>query len=242
MITSPNDPTVYGYPHFPDTQAAVLLVDKPTGLSSFSVIRRLRRILGVRKIGHAGTLDPLATGMLICLVGKATKRMESFMGMDKVYTGVIRLGQTTASYDAETPVEVEVDAGAVTEEQLEAARRHFLGRQEQLPPMYSAVKVGGERLYRKARRGEEVQRKPRAIEISRFTLGARVGNDLPFEVACTKGTYIRTLAHDFGALLGVGGHLTALRRTAIGPYTVDAAWTLEALAEAAEARSEEPAP
>lgn len=213
-----------------------MLVDKPKGISSFTVIRQLRRILGVRKIGHAGTLDPMATGLLIVLVGKATKRMEAFMGMDKVYSGVIRLGATTASYDAETPAETQTDASSVSEGELEAARQSFLGRQEQIPPMYSAVKIGGERLYKKARRGEAIERPPRSIEISRFTLGPRDGDDIPFEVACTKGTYVRSLAHDFGARLGVGGYLAALRREAIGPYPVDSAWTLDALAAAAPAQ------
>lgn len=226
---------MYGFPDFPDLGEAVVLVDKPDGFSSFTVIRRLRGILGVRKIGHAGTLDPMATGLLICLVGKATKRMETFMGMDKVYTGTIRLGATTASYDAETPAEAHVDASGVTDADLEAVRQSFLGRQEQIPPMYSAVKIGGERLYKKARRGEAIERPARSIEISRFTLGPRIGDDIPFEVACTKGTYIRTLAHDVGARLGVGGYLTALRREAIGPYRVEAAWTLDALADAASA-------
>jgi len=232
----PAEPSVYGYPNFPDLSDAVVLVDKPDGFSSFTVIRRLRGILGIRKIGHAGTLDPMATGLLICLVGKATKRMETFMGMDKVYTGTIRLGATTASYDAETPAEAHTDASGVSKADLDAVRQSFLGRQEQIPPMYSAVKIGGERLYKKARRGEAIERPARTIEIARFTLGPRVGDDVPFEVACTKGTYIRTLAHDFGARLGVGGYLTALRRVAIGPYRVEGAWALDALAAAAPAR------
>jgi tRNA pseudouridine55 synthase len=214
---------------------AVLLVDKPVGGSSFAVIRRLRRLLGVRKIGHAGTLDPMASGLLICLVGKATKRMEAFMGMDKTYAGTMRLGETTRSFDAETPVEERRDAGRIGPGELEAVRQTFLGRQEQRPPMYSAVKVGGERLYRKARRGESVDRPARHVEIHRFDLGERVVDDLPFEVACTKGTYIRSLVHDFGERLGVGAHLIALRRTGIGSYRVESAWTLEQLAEAAGA-------
>ncbi len=228
---------MFGYPDVPDcSRGAVLLIDKPAGTSSFGVIRRLRPILGIRKIGHAGTLDPMATGLLICLVGKATKQMESFMGMDKVYTGTMRLGETTPSYDAETPVDDPAvalpDIESITPERIEEVRLSFLGDQQQLPPMYSAVKVGGERLYKKARRGEEIVRRPRHVHIASFNVGAREGRDLPFEVACTKGTYIRTLAHDFGGRLGVGAHLVALRRTAIGPYRVEHAWTLDALAEA----------
>jgi tRNA pseudouridine55 synthase len=207
-------------------------MDKPHGMSSFGVIRRLRRFLGVKKIGHAGTLDPAATGLLICLVGRpATRLQDHFMGLRKTYTGTLRLGQTTASYDAESEVVEERDASAVTDEAIEAARQQFVGEIEQCPPMYSAVKMGGERLYKKARRGETVERPPRPVTIYRFDVEKR-GEELDFVVECSKGTYIRTLAHDLGQALGVGAHLTALRRTAIGPYHVDAAWTLEALAEA----------
>lgn len=235
MTASPlqDAPPVVGAPDVPrQLENLVLLVDKPPAWSSFDVIRRLRRTLGVRKIGHAGTLDPMATGLLICLVGKATKQMEAFMGLPKEYEGVLRLGETTASYDAETPVEEVRPWEHVTAEALERARTALTGSLQQLPPMYSAVKVGGERLYRKARRGEEIERPARTVEIYSFELTGRQGPDCSFRVACSKGTYIRTLAHDFGALLGTGAHLVALRRTAIGPYRVERAWTVEALAEA----------
>jgi tRNA pseudouridine55 synthase len=212
--------------------AAILLVDKPAGMSSFGVIRRLRRFLGVKKIGHAGTLDPAATGLLICLVGRpATKLQAHFMGLRKTYTGTLRLGQTTESYDAESDVVETRDASGVTDDALEAARQRLVGEIEQRPPMYSAVKVGGERLYKKARRGETVERVARPVTVYRFDVERR-GEDVDFVVECSKGTYIRTLAHDLGQALGVGAHLTALRRTAIGPYRVEAAWTLEGLAEA----------
>lgn len=216
----------------PTLERVVLPIDKPYGWSSFKVIRRLRRILGIRKIGHAGTLDPMATGMLICLVGRATKMMERFMQLPKSYEGVIRLGETTPSYDAETEVELRQDVDHLTPSDLEAARAMFVGEIDQLPPMYSAVKVGGERLYKKARRGEEIERRPRRVVIDRFTIGERDGADVPFRVDCSKGTYIRSLAHDFGQALGVGAHLVALRRTAIGPFSVDDAWTIEALKRA----------
>lgn len=222
-----------------DGRPAILLVDKPLGMSSFGVIRRLRHFLGVKKIGHAGTLDPAATGLLICLVGRpATRLQDHFMGLGKTYTGTLRLGQTTASYDAESEVVEEHDASGVTDEAIEAARRQFLGEIEQRPPMYSAVKMGGERLYKKARRGETVERPPRPVTIYRFDVERR-GDDVDFEVECSKGTYIRTLAHDLGQVLGVGAHLTALRRTAIGPYRVEKAWTLEALAEAVASPKEQ---
>jgi tRNA pseudouridine55 synthase len=213
-------------------------LDKPKGMSSFGVVKKLRWLLGKAglpegqrraKVGHAGTLDPMATGLLLCLVGKATKEQDAFMEMRKVYTGTLRLGQTTASFDAETPVEEERDASGVTGDDLDAARAQFTGPITQLAPMYSAVKVGGERLYKKARRGETVEREPRRVEVYSFDLTARRGADVDFRVACSKGTYIRSLAHDLGQALGVGAHLTALRREAIGEYEVGAAWTLDAL-------------
>ena len=211
-------------------------MDKPQGLTSFDVIRRLRRALDVKKMGHAGTLDPMATGLLIVLVGReATRLQDTFMGFPKVYSGTIRLGQTTASYDAESPVEEERSVEGVTQEALEAARQRFLGEIEQVPPMYSAVKVGGERLYKKARRGEEIEREPRRVSVERFDLGALRGRDVDFEVACSKGTYVRSLAHDLGQALGVGAHLVALRREAIGPFRADEACTLDALTERAPA-------
>jgi tRNA pseudouridine55 synthase len=212
---------------------AVLLMDKPGGLSSFDVIRRLRPLLDTKKIGHAGTLDPMATGLLICLVGRqATRLQDQFMGLPKTYTGTLRLGEATPSYDAESDVIERVDASHVTDEQLDTVRQPLVGEIEQRPPMYSAVKVGGERLYKKARRGESVERQPRPVSVYRFDLTARRGADVDFLIECSKGTYVRTLAHDLGQALGVGAHLTALRRTAIGPFGVDEAWTLEALRDA----------
>ncbi len=230
-------------------EAAILLVDKPGGLSSFDVIRRLRPLLGTKKIGHAGTLDPAATGLLICLVERdATRLQDQFMGLPKTYTGTIRLGQTTDSYDADGEVVETRDASGVTDADLDAARQAFLGEIEQRPPMFSAVKVGGERLYKKARRGETVARAARPVTVYRFDLVARHGDasrrdgarsdDVDFVVECSKGTYVRTLAHDLGQALGVGAHLAALRRTAIGPFGVDEAWTLDALREAVRQRAD----
>lgn len=226
---------IFGAPHLPPSwERVVLLIDKPKGWSSFDVIRRLRRLLPVRKIGHAGTLDPMATGLLICLVGRATKLMESFMGQPKVYTGTLRLGEETPSYDADTDVSERRPWAHITEADLETARQQFLGDIEQITPMYSAVKVKGERLYKKARRGEEVARPPRQVHVERFELTGREGADVSFEVACSKGTYIRSLAHEMGQVLGVGAHLVALRRTAIGPQRVEDAWALDELAQALE--------
>jgi tRNA pseudouridine55 synthase len=220
-------------PHLPEfPERAVLLVDKPKGWTSFDVIRRLRRTLGVRKMGHAGTLDPMATGLLIVLVGRATKLMNRFMMLPKVYEGTLRLGEVTPTYDAESEVTERRDATVITESALESARTRFLGEIEQQPPAYSAVKVGGERLYKKARRGEEVERPLRKVRIDEFDILDRQGVDVSFRVRCSKGTYIRSLAHDLGTALGVGAHLVALRRTAIGSYTVDHAWTIAGLEQA----------
>ncbi|MEP0545790.1 MAG: tRNA pseudouridine(55) synthase TruB [Rhodothermales bacterium] len=226
IVTRTDQPPIGGGP-------AVLLMDKPGGLSSFDVIRRLRPLLGTKKIGHAGTLDPMATGLLICLVGRqATRLQDQFMGLPKTYTGTLRLGEVTPSYDAESEVIERVDASHVTDEQLDAVRQPLLGEIEQQPPMYSAVKVGGERLYKKARRGETIERVARPVSVYRFDLTARRGADVDFLIECSKGTYVRTLAHDLGQALGVGAHLTALRRAAIGPFGVDEAWGLEALRDA----------
>lgn len=221
---------VFGSDALPDTfDEAVLLIDKPQGRTSFDVVRHVRRWADRKKVGHAGTLDPNATGLLIILVGRATKRMESFMSLPKEYVGTLRLGEVTPSYDPETDVTERHDWQHVTDAMLDDAREPFLGTIEQRPPMYSAVKVGGERLYKKARRGEKVERPPRQVTIDAFEIIERDGQDVTFRVECSKGTYIRSLAHDYGQELGVGAHLTALRRTAIGPYEVADAWTLDQL-------------
>lgn len=222
-----------------DFNAVVLPIDKPAGWTSFGVIKKLRGMLRVRKIGHAGTLDPMATGVLICLVGKATKQMERFMHMRKTYEGTIRLGEQTPSYDAETEVTHSTPADHLTIEEIETACTSYVGDIEQIPPMYSAVKVKGERLYKKARRGEIIERKARPVTIYNFDVLGREGNDVHFRVACSKGTYIRSLAHDVGAQLGVGGHLVALRRTAIGDISVDDTWSLETLSQTVAANQED---
>lgn len=215
----------------PDTLfGRAVLVDKPAGWTSFDVVKKLRALTEIRKIGHAGTLDPQATGLLICCVGRpATREIEHFQDMPKSYEGVFRLGETTPSYDAETEVEERRDIGHVTDRMIEDALPTFVGAIRQKPPMYSAVKVDGERLYEKARRGEEVQRPERDVDVERFEMIDRDGPDVRFEVDCSKGTYVRSLVHDLGQQLGVGAHLTELRRTAIGPYRVDQAYRMDEL-------------
>ena len=215
-------------------EPAAFLVDKPPGMTSFGVVKKVRWALGVKKVGHAGTLDPMATGLLIVLVGRgATRQQDRFMGLPKVYTGTVRLGETTASFDADTPVEETRDAGAVTDAQIADGVAQLTGEIQQVPPVYSAIKRGGERLYKKARRGETVEIQPRPTTVYRFDVVERRGPDLDVRVECSKGTYVRSLAHDLGQIVGAGGHLVALRREAIGPFGVAEAWGLDALAAAA---------
>lgn len=217
----------------------VLPVDKPQGWTSFDVLRRLKRALGVRKMGHAGTLDPMATGLLMVLIGRATKLQDQFMNLEKEYEGVIRLGEITASFDAETEVQERNDWTVVSDADLDHARSCFVGPIIQRTPVYSAVKVGGERLYKKARRGEHVVTPERSVTIDHFELTGRQGADISFHVHCSKGTYIRSLAHEFGQAVGVGAHLVALRRTAIGNFSIDDAWQIPTIESAVASLIEE---
>lgn len=226
---------VFKRPDLPNTpeDGAALLVDKPSGPTSFDVIEIVREGTGIGTVGHAGTLDPMATGLLILLVSRpATRLQEAFMQLPKEYEGTMRFGERTPSLDTETDVVEETDPSHITRDDLEAIRPHFIGGIQQVPPMYSAVKVDGERLYEKARRGETVDRPPREVHIDQFELLEWTPPDLRFRVQCSKGTYIRSLARDMGDELDVGGHLRALRRTSVGPYVTDNAWPLEALREA----------
>lgn len=207
----------------------VILIDKPLEWTSFDVVKKIRNIIQIKKVGHAGTLDPLATGLLILCTGKKTKSIDSYMAEEKEYTGTFTIGQTTPTFDLESEPTKAVDTSQITQEALDQARDQFVGTIEQLPPMHSAIKVGGKRLYELARKGETIERKTRSVTISEFEL---TKIDLPiisFKVVCSKGTYIRSLANDFGEALGVGGHLSSLRRTRIGEYHVDNAYNLEEL-------------
>ena len=204
----------------PKELEGVLLVDKPTGFTSHDVVARLRRKLAMKRIGHAGTLDPMATGLLIMLVGKATRISQYLTNLDKEYAGTIELGKITNSQDAD---------GEVMEEQVRAAMQTFLGDQYQTPPMFSAIKVDGVPLYKMARKGEEVEREPRFIRVSSYELTRFAPPQLDFRMRCSKGTYVRTLAHDLGQKLGCGAHLCALRRTATDKFRIEAALPLEEL-------------
>lgn len=211
-------------------EGAALLVDKVSGATSFDVVALVRKGTGISKVGHAGTLDPLATGLLIVLVARpATRLQEAFMHHPKTYRATIRLGEKTPSHDVETDVVERVDVSSLSRPQIESARDEYLGALWQIPPMYSAVKVDGERLYEKARRGETTERPPRRVRVDAFELIDWRPPDLRVHIRCSKGTYVRALARDLGADLGVGAHLTALRRLAIGPYAVENAWALDDL-------------
>ena len=203
-----------------------ILIDKPKGWTSFDVVKKIRNRIKA-KIGHAGTLDPLATGILILATGKFTKRIDEVQGLSKWYEGIIEIGKTTPSYDLETEFDSETAIDHITTENLEAARDRLSGSIVQLPPSHSAVRIDGERAYKKARRREEVKMRPRNIEIHAFEITKVDLPDVYFRIHCSKGTYIRSMAFDFGKILGVGGYLKELRRTAIGDFQVDDAYKMD---------------
>lgn len=216
------------------TEAGLVVVDKPAGVTSHDVVGRCRRIFGTRKVGHAGTLDPMATGVLVVGIERATKILGLLTATDKSYAATMRLGQTTSTEDAEGEVLQTVSADDVTEAQVQQAVAALRGEIAQVPSAVSAVKVGGKRAYKLAREGQTVELAPRNVHIGRFDVVAvrRVDGliDVDVEVDCSSGTYIRALARDIGAALGVGGHLTALRRTRVGRFGLDEAHTLDDLA------------
>jgi tRNA pseudouridine55 synthase len=202
--------------------SGLLLIDKPAGITSHDAVARVRRVLGVRKAGHSGTLDPFATGLLLIGVGRATRLLRFLGELPKVYEGIGHLGVETDTLDA-TGAVVRESPVDVAEGRLEASMARFVGDIQQIPPAYSAVKVGGQRLYRAARRGEPVQAAPRTVHVHRFALQRFDQPRFEFEVTCSGGTYVRSLVADVGRDLGCGGHLERLRRTAIGPFRVEAA-------------------
>src|SRR6185437_6644025 len=210
-------------------QGQVLLIDKPLGWTSFDVVRKLRGLVRTKKIGHAGTLDPLATGLLILCTGKYTKRINEYMAREKEYTGTIHLGAVTPTYDLESDPRDLRDASAVTlEGAVEVIGRQFTGEILQIPPAHSAIKVGGKRVYELARKGKEVKLEPRPVVIKEFEVVSLRLPELSFRVVCSTGTYIRSLANDLGAVLGCGGYLSSLRRTRIGEFRVGDALTMAA--------------
>ena len=214
-------------------QGQVLLIDKPLGWSSFQAVNSLKWSIRKKfdlkkiKIGHAGTLDPLATGLLLICTGKATKTINKLQGQVKEYTGTITLGGTTPSYDLETEVDKKYPIDHISEEMIHNTTSLFIGDIEQIPPVFSALKKDGKRLYEYAREGKEVEIKKRAVSISEFEITQIQLPEIEFRVVCSKGTYIRSLAHDFGKELNSGAHLSKLKRTKIGDYNVDKAITPE---------------
>lgn len=221
-------------------KGATLLVDKPADWTSFDVVNKirgaLRRRLQIKKIkvGHSGTLDPMATGLLIICTGGHTKKLTELTGLQKEYTGTMTLGACTPSYDAETPIEATFPTGHIDSALLEEVRQRFLGDIEQIPPMFSAIKVDGQPLYKRARKGETVAIAPRPVTIYDFQLTRVELPEIDFYVKCSKGTYIRSLAHDFGKALDSGAYLSRLRRISIGNFQIEDAWKLEKLVEMIE--------
>ncbi|MBL4575918.1 MAG: tRNA pseudouridine(55) synthase TruB [Opitutaceae bacterium] len=210
----------------------VLLVDKPSGMTSHDVVSRIRRIFKMKRVGHAGTLDPLATGLLILLIGKATKLSQFLMSLDKVYEGTVKLGESTTTQDAEGEVLSTRPVPELSKEDVEAHTAGFIGDQYQIPPMYSAIKIDGVPLYKLARKGKTIEREPRFIRVSAFDVLKYSSPLIDIKVHCSKGTYVRTLVHDLGEKIGCGGHLVALRRTASDNFSIDKAHTLKTLEEA----------
>lgn len=208
-------------------EGRVLLINKPLQWTSFDVVNKLRNKLKTKKIGHAGTLDPLATGLLIICVGKKTKQIESFMGLEKEYTGTFVLGQTTPSYDLETEVSEPKDISGVTEDAINKVIQSLTGKIQQLPPLHSAIKIGGKRAYKFARKGKEVELKHREVEVKQFEVTGIQLPQLHFRIVCSKGTYIRSLARDLGEGLGVGAYLSQLCRTRIGEHKLENALTID---------------
>lgn len=215
-------------------ESGIFLLDKPQTWTSFDVVAKMRNLLRIKKIGHAGTLDPMATGLLIVCVGRAaTSQIDSFMGMEKTYLATLRLGEVTPSFDADSEVTERKEASHIEMHDLEALTSQFSGEIQQQPPAFSAIKVGGERLYKKARRGDENIEVPwRTVQIHELKWLEKHGNDVSFLVRCSKGTYIRSIAHDIGQALGVGAHLIQLQRTQIGDFNIENAWTLDQLKSA----------
>ena len=209
----------------------VLLIDKPIGWTSFKVVHIVRKLTGAKKVGHAGTLDPRATGLLILCTGKKTKEITKYQDGEKTYTGTITLGKSTPSMDLETEVIEEKSIEEVTEEKILKMKETFTGEIFQTPPMYSALKVNGKTLYNLARKGKTVERQPRKVTVSKFVISNIELPEIHFEIACSKGTYIRVIANDLGEKLGCGGVLSSLRRTKIGAFSVDQSLKMEEFEE-----------
>ena len=216
----------------------IILIDKPQGWTSHDVVGKLRGILHERRIGHSGTLDPLATGLLVVFIGRATRAVEFAEADRKEYIAGLRLGMSTDTQDITGRI-ISKETDIPDEPEVRIAIERFRGELEQIPPMYSAVKIGGKKLYELARKGESIERKPRHITIFGLEITGRSDNDYILDVVCSKGTYIRTLCHDIGAAMGCGGWMSSLRRTKSGVFSVDNAYTIAEIQEAADRGEEE---
>lgn len=236
------DKSIKEFPKFDFTSGEVLLINKPYQWTSFDVVGKIRNSLKPLKlkVGHAGTLDPLATGLLIICTGKLTKQIDSYQAEAKEYTGTFTLGATTPSYDMETTVNQTFEITHISEEDIKLATQHFIGELDQYPPAHSAIKINGERLYLKARRGEDVVLKTRKVIISEFEITRIALPEVDFRVVCSKGTYIRSLAHDFGKALNNGAYLSKLRRTKSGNFSVDNAFEVMELVNHIKEIKQEP--
>jgi tRNA pseudouridine55 synthase len=217
-------------------EGEVLLVDKPVGWTSFDVVNKIRYAIQKKhklkiKVGHAGTLDPLATGLLIICTGKFTKKAEEYQGFDKTYTGSFLLGKTTPSYDLETAFDSENSLDNISDELIHQTALKFLGQQAQIPPVFSAIKVGGKVAHKEARLGNNIELKPREVTLHKFSITNILFPEVDFEVSSSKGTYIRSLAHDFGKALGCGACLSSLRRTEVGEWKIADALSVEKIIE-----------
>ncbi|WP_111669733.1 tRNA pseudouridine(55) synthase TruB [Algoriphagus litoralis] len=222
-----------------ETYGEVFLIDKPLEWTSFDVVKKVRNALRIKKVGHAGTLDPLATGLLIVCAGKQTKQIETYMGQEKEYSGTFVIGATTESFDLEKPVIPVSDPSHITLAHVTSAAAQLTGNILQVPPMHSAIKVDGKRVYESARKGIEVKMEARPVEVREFEITSFLGNEVGFRISCSKGTYIRSLARDLGEILGVGAYMSSLRRTRIGNFSVKDAHQLPELIESIKARTDE---
>lgn len=217
-------------------EGAVLLIDKPLEWTSFDAVRKVRSLVRIKKVGHAGTLDPLASGLLIICTGKFTKQINAYMAKEKEYTGTFTIGATTPTYDLESEPRDFKPWEQLTIFDIEEATKKFVGHILQVPPAHSAIKMDGKRVYELARKGIEVKLEPRPVNISSFEVDASKLPEISFRVVCSTGTYIRSLAHDFGQALGCGAYLSSLRRTRIGEFLVNEGFTLEEFIELMQER------
>lgn len=213
------------------SEGEIILIDKPSGPTSFQIVHKIRKITGVKKVGHSGTLDPKASGLMIICTGKKTKEMDRFINLNKTYSGIIKLGLTSPSMDTETECTEIPIPNDINEKKIFEIRDSFLGEIEQTPPMYSAVKVGGKKLYNLARKGKSINREPRKVFIEKFEINKVELPDIHFTITCSKGTFIRVIADDFGKKLNSGGILLELRRVGIGQFRVDEAFTLSSFSK-----------